>query len=107
MKEHILIRFMMAFSAAKQVARTHRQGSGSLKLDNRHFTYDEVLRITNNFQTIIGKGGFGTVYHGLLSDGTQVAVKMLSPSSTQGSNEFLTEACHSNNLKFYFMKEDS
>ncbi|KAG6727770.1 hypothetical protein I3842_02G141300 [Carya illinoinensis] len=76
---------------AKQVARTHRQGSGSLKLDNRHFTYDEVLRITNNFQTIIGKGGFGTVYHGLLSDGTQVAVKMLSPSSTQGSNEFLTE----------------
>ncbi|XP_035539223.1 putative leucine-rich repeat receptor-like serine/threonine-protein kinase At2g19230 [Juglans regia] len=76
----------------KQVARTHLKGSGrSLKLDNRHFTYNEVLNITNNFQTIIGKGGFGTVYHGLLSDGTQVAVKMLSPSSTQGSDEFLTE----------------
>lgn len=29
------------------------------------------------------KGGFCTVYHGFVGD-TQVAVKMLSPSSSQG-----------------------
>ena len=47
------------------------------------FTYSEVLKITNNFQRILGKGGFGTVYHGYV-DSAQVAVKLLSPSSAQG-----------------------
>ncbi|KAK9947883.1 hypothetical protein M0R45_003481 [Rubus argutus] len=56
------------------------------------FTYDEVVEITKNFETEIGKGGFGAVYHGYMKDGTQVAVKMLSPSSTQGPREFQTEA---------------
>ncbi|KAL6226612.1 hypothetical protein ACLB2K_000574 [Fragaria x ananassa] len=56
------------------------------------FSYDEVVEITKNFHTEIGKGGFGTVYHGYMKDGTQVAVKMLSPSSTQGPKEFQTEA---------------
>nr|XP_023874406.1 putative leucine-rich repeat receptor-like protein kinase At2g19210 [Quercus suber] len=77
--------------AAKQLPRTH-QGGRPLKSDNRQFTYSEVVSITNNFQKIVGKGGFGTVYHGCLSDGMQVAVKMLSLSSTDGSTQFLTEA---------------
>ncbi|XVE70540.1 hypothetical protein DITRI_Ditri10aG0080200 [Diplodiscus trichospermus] len=59
---------------------------------NRQFTYAEVLNITRNFQDVIGKGGFGIVYRGDMKDGTKVAVKMLSPSSTQGSKEFQTEA---------------
>ncbi|GMY34410.1 putative leucine-rich repeat receptor-like protein kinase At2g19210 [Fagus crenata] len=77
--------------ATKQLPRTH-EGARSLKSDNQQFTYSEVVSITNNFQRIVGKGGFGTVYHGCLSDGMQVAVKMLSPSSTQGSKQFFTEA---------------
>uniref|UniRef100_A0A7N2LLQ6 Protein kinase domain-containing protein n=1 Tax=Quercus lobata TaxID=97700 RepID=A0A7N2LLQ6_QUELO len=81
---------MMVLVAAKQLPRT-RQGGRPLKSDNRQFTYSEVVSITNNFQNIVGKGGFGTVYHGCLSDGMQVAVKMLSPSSTDGSTQFLTE----------------
>ncbi|KAM1501114.1 hypothetical protein TB2_025898 [Malus domestica] len=55
------------------------------------FTYDEVLKYTKKFQTEIGKGGFGIVYHGYLRDGTQVAVKILSPSSSQRVREFQTE----------------
>ncbi|OWM84447.1 hypothetical protein CDL15_Pgr000886 [Punica granatum] len=58
----------------------------------RHFTYAEVVTITNNFQTVIGKGGFGNVYLGQMRDGTKVAVKMLSPSSSQGPREFEAEA---------------
>lgn len=62
----------------------------SLELNSRQFTYSEVLRITNNFERVLGKGGFGTVYHGYI-DNTEVAVKMLSPSSAQGYNQFQAE----------------
>ncbi|XP_058074092.1 putative leucine-rich repeat receptor-like protein kinase At2g19210 isoform X2 [Magnolia sinica] len=64
----------------------------SLVLDSRHFTYAEVVSMTNDFQRVIGKGAFGTVYHGYMRDGAQVAVKMLSQTSSQGSNGFRTEA---------------
>ncbi|XP_040999963.1 LRR receptor-like serine/threonine-protein kinase IOS1 isoform X1 [Juglans microcarpa x Juglans regia] len=56
----------------------------------RQFTYSELQRITNNFQRILGKGGFGTVYHGYI-DNTQVAVKTLSHSSVQGYQQFQSE----------------
>jgi hypothetical protein len=63
----------------------------SLKSKNQPFTYTEIVSITNNFQTIIGEGGFGKVYLGNLKDGHQVAVKLLSQSSRQGYKEFLAE----------------
>nr|GFA45308.1 leucine-rich repeat transmembrane protein kinase protein [Tanacetum cinerariifolium] len=49
-----------------------------------------VQRITDNFTTVIGKGGFGTVFRGSI-EGNQVAVKMLSESSSQGYKEFQAE----------------
>lgn len=58
---------------------------------NQQFTYADVVSITNNFQRVIGKGGFGSVYLGHIKDGTQVAVKMLSQSSSQGPKQFRTE----------------
>nr|VDC74306.1 unnamed protein product [Brassica rapa] len=71
----------------------------------RRFTYDEVSSITNNFNKVIGKGGFGIVYLGSLENGTKVAVKMIkdslstlpngassSSSSTRASKEFQVEA---------------
>ncbi|KAF3664370.1 putative receptor-like protein kinase HERK 1-like [Capsicum annuum] len=48
---------------------------------------------TNNFNDslVIGKGGFGKVYRGVLSDGTKVALKRCKPESQQGLAEFDTE----------------
>ena len=69
----------------------------------RQFTYAEVLKITNNFHTVIGKGGFGTVYLGQMADGTHVAAKILSASSSQGPKEFQTEVCTIDSIKFLYM----
>jgi serine/threonine protein kinase len=42
----------------------------------RTFTEDEIKRITRNYSTLIGKGGFGEVYKGILGDDCDlVAVK--------------------------------
>lgn len=67
------------------------KGGKTVTTKNWQYTYSEVLDITKNFEMAIGKGGFGTVYCGEMKDGKQVAVKMLSPSSSQGPKEFQTE----------------
>ncbi|XP_060672896.1 LRR receptor-like serine/threonine-protein kinase IOS1 [Ziziphus jujuba] len=64
--------------------------NNSLEHKKRQFTYSEILDMTNNFERTLGKGGFGTVYHGLI-EGTEVAVKMLSSSSVQGYQQFQAE----------------
>lgn len=60
-------------------------------LENQRFNYKELKHITSNFKTVIGKGGFGFIYLGHLENGTQVAVKMRSKTSSQGNTEFLAE----------------
>ncbi|KAM1717381.1 hypothetical protein COP2_025516 [Malus domestica] len=86
--------FMWLKRGRKQVvtAVSHQPNNqvDSFESKKRQFTYLDVLQITNNFQTIIGRGGFGKVYHGLVDD-TQVAVKMLSPTSGQGYQQFQAE----------------
>ncbi|KAI5003271.1 hypothetical protein ZWY2020_030431, partial [Hordeum vulgare] len=62
-----------------------------LHIDIRRFTYTELKLITNNFQSIIGKGGFGIVYHGILENGDEVAVKVLMETSIAESTDFLPE----------------
>ncbi|KAG6670809.1 hypothetical protein I3843_Q035300 [Carya illinoinensis] len=57
------------------------------------FTLRQIKTATNNFDAAnkIGEGGFGSVYKGLLFDGTMIAVKQLSSKSKQGNREFLNE----------------
>ncbi|KAK9133687.1 hypothetical protein Scep_013215 [Stephania cephalantha] len=53
-----------------------------------------VANATNNFShdKVIGEGGFGPVYKGILQNGQEIAVKRLSKNSGQGLEEFKNEA---------------
>ncbi|KAK3424557.1 hypothetical protein EUGRSUZ_F01343, partial [Eucalyptus grandis] len=64
-----------------------------LALQIGSFTLRQIKAATNNFDAAnkIGEGGFGSVYKGLLLDGTAIAVKQLSSKSKQGNREFVTE----------------
>ncbi|KAG5223954.1 LRR receptor serine/threonine-protein kinase [Salix suchowensis] len=57
------------------------------------FTFRQIKTATNDFDAAnkLGEGGFGCVYKGVLSDGTQIAVKQLSAKSKQGNREFVNE----------------
>ncbi|XP_077210751.1 putative LRR receptor-like serine/threonine-protein kinase At4g29180 isoform X4 [Tasmannia lanceolata] len=95
--------------------RGRRQGEPAVKASeeeslvfsrNRRFTYTEIMHMTKNFQRIIGRGGYGTVYHGHMKDGNQVAIKLFSQIH-HGTNEFQTEAqllmrFHHKNLVRFF-----
>ncbi|CAN0877573.1 G-type lectin S-receptor-like serine/threonine-protein kinase SD2-5 [Linum grandiflorum] len=54
------------------------------------FSYKELQTATNNFSVKLGQGGFGSVYQGLLPDGTRLAVKKLEGIG-QGKKEFRAE----------------
>ncbi|KAF4347434.1 hypothetical protein G4B88_029906 [Cannabis sativa] len=64
-----------------------------LDLKTGILTFDQIKAATNNFDAAnkIGEGGFGSVYKGVLLDGTIIAVKQLSSKSKQGNQEFVNE----------------
>ncbi|KAK8954726.1 Serine/threonine-protein kinase PBS1 [Platanthera zijinensis] len=67
---------------------------GKINIASRVFTYKELLVATNNFKAdcLLGSGGFGRVYKGLLAGTNEViAVKKLDRRGYQGSREFLIE----------------
>ncbi|CAA3012140.1 probable receptor kinase At5g24010 [Olea europaea subsp. europaea] len=53
----------------------------------------DIVYATKNFDSklMIGEGGFGKVYKGILRDGKKVAIKRSEPGSGQGLPEFHTE----------------
>ncbi|MCI12701.1 protein NSP-INTERACTING KINASE 1-like, partial [Trifolium medium] len=76
----------------------------------KRFPFRELQIATNNFSSknLVGKGGFGNVYKGILSDGTVVAVKRLKDGNAVGGEiQFQTEvemislAVHRNLLRLY------
>ncbi|KAE8783722.1 receptor-like protein kinase THESEUS 1 [Hordeum vulgare] len=76
-------------SASKvSAARSHSHPSSGPSL-----SIGQIRRATNDFDEgrVIGVGGFGKVYRGVLENGTTVAVKRGNPRSQQGLLEFRTE----------------
>ncbi|VAH37152.1 unnamed protein product [Triticum turgidum subsp. durum] len=79
--------------------RQHLQNSKLNELENEsidlpYICFEDIVTAIDNFSDykMLGKGGFGKVYKGLLEGGgKEVAVKRLSKSSGQGADEFRNE----------------
>ncbi|CAB4297470.1 unnamed protein product [Prunus armeniaca] len=57
----------------------------------KRFDYQELEVATDDFKTLIGSGGFGAVYKGVLPDKTVVAVKKIINLGVQGKKDFCSE----------------
>lgn len=58
---------------------------------SRIFSHKEIKTATRNFREVIGRGSFGSVYHGKLPDGKQVAVKVRFDKTQLGADSFINE----------------
>ncbi|KAI3696174.1 hypothetical protein L1987_79184 [Smallanthus sonchifolius] len=69
----------------------------------KRFTYAELKAATNDFSStnVVGKGGFGDVYKGVLTDHRIVAVKCLK-NVTGGDNKFWAEGSKMDSEEWYF-----
>lgn len=80
----LLLTVMLFFSVSKL----------SITLDGvKSFTFREMAKATDNFSdsSLVGRGGYGKVYKGILWDNATVAIKRAEEGSLQGEKEFLTE----------------
>ena len=57
------------------------------------FTFKQLHSATSGFgkSNVVGHGGFGLVYRGVLHDGRKVAVKLMDRAGKQGEEEFKVE----------------
>lgn len=55
------------------------------------YRYRELEEATDGFRSLLGRGSSGSVFKGILSDGTQVAVKRIEGDQERGEKEFRSE----------------
>lgn len=77
-------------SLSESIYSPENNGVGNSKVC---FTYEELSDATHGFSgsKLLGEGGFGCVYKGMLEDGREVAVKQLKIGGGQGEREFQAE----------------
>ncbi|XP_027907221.1 U-box domain-containing protein 33-like isoform X2 [Vigna unguiculata] len=82
-----------ALREAEELRRKQGEASSTHWLQPfSEFSFSEIKEATRNFNPSlkIGQGGYGSIFKGILRH-TEVAIKMLSPDSTQGPEEFQQE----------------
>ncbi|KAF5763497.1 putative protein kinase RLK-Pelle-DLSV family [Helianthus annuus] len=81
---------------AKRIRSSANDTVGMETVSRQSLQYDfKTIEVATNYfsqKNKIGRGGFGLVYKGVLTNGQEVAVKRLSETSSQGVQEFVNEA---------------
>ncbi|KAK8979782.1 hypothetical protein V6N11_065985 [Hibiscus sabdariffa] len=94
----LLISLLVLLYINKRKAETTYTTRAAIDMRNwnaaRIFSYKEIKTATNNFKEVIGRGSFGSVYLGKLSDGKLVAVKVRSDKTQLGADSFINELPH-------------
>jgi RIO-like serine/threonine protein kinase len=69
-----------SFSGTSSSAASFASTIGTCPSTVKTFTITELEKATENFSfsKIIGEGGYGRVYRGVIDDGVEVAVKLLT-----------------------------
>ncbi|XP_073015176.1 probable LRR receptor-like serine/threonine-protein kinase At1g74360 [Primulina eburnea] len=94
--------YLLEYSKEQQLEFASSSGTSSpwlsntikvIRLDKTAFTHSDILKATRSFSDdrIIGRGGSGTVYRGVLPDGREVAIKKLQTGGIEGEREFRAE----------------
>ncbi|RHN72119.1 putative protein kinase RLK-Pelle-LRR-XII-1 family [Medicago truncatula] len=67
----------------------------------RRISYYELVQATNGFSdsNLLGRGGFGSVYNGMLSSGKMIAIKVLDLTMAEASRSFDAECNAMRNLR--------
>ncbi|TVU16225.1 hypothetical protein EJB05_39777, partial [Eragrostis curvula] len=67
--------------------------AGDKDIEFPFISFEDIVAATDNFSdsNMLGKGGFGKVYKGMLEGIKEVAIKRLSKGSGQGTEEFRNE----------------
>ncbi|KAL6208257.1 hypothetical protein ACLB2K_019208 [Fragaria x ananassa] len=93
-----LLRGRRRQSKEKEIKLGHMDSRSSGEMDAfyipglpKRFDFEELEVATDDFKTLIGSGGFGAVYKGILPDKTVVAVKKITNVGVQGKKDFCTE----------------
>ncbi|KAM3207876.1 hypothetical protein ACQJBY_062886 [Aegilops geniculata] len=89
-----LVNLIILRRRSSQISKRRTAKRIQMKIEGvKDLTFDELSNCTSNFSdsALIGQGGYGKVYRGVLADGTGAAVKRTQQGSLQGSEEFFTE----------------
>ncbi|KAM2895345.1 hypothetical protein FF1_010468 [Malus domestica] len=76
----------------KEVSSGEMEIRGQISTSTK-FSFEEIQKATRNFssENIIGFGGYGNVYKGMLQDGSEVALKRFKNCSAAGDQVFAHE----------------
>ncbi|XP_025876521.1 wall-associated receptor kinase 2 [Oryza sativa Japonica Group] len=86
--------FILMMRQKRRMNEYFRKNGGSVlqKVENiKIFTKDELKKITKNNSEVLGQGGFGKVYKGILEDNTLVAVKASIEVNDARKEDFTNE----------------
>ncbi|CAM0902470.1 unnamed protein product [Alopecurus aequalis] len=78
---------------AKTMQGCESKELGDENIELPFISFKDIVTATNDFsnENMLGQGGFGKVYKGMLENDKEVAIKRLSKNSGQGVEEFTNE----------------